>query len=157
MKKQTLKSILIISLLFLVTACSTYTYKDMNIDENLWLFANDILANPAKLSNIKEYYPELVNDTLLEKGMKDSIEIENLINKIIYFDNLWRRSILFYDVLYDANIKHYRKLEQYKSLKVQDLLGFGFQKGDNFIVFEFIKRYDKYFLFYIAYIKETQM
>lgn len=150
MKITILNLTLIISLLILVTSCSTYTYKDMNIDENLWLFANDILANPAKLNNIKEYYPELINDTLLYNDMKDSTKINELINGILDFNKLDYNVKYFIQGFYDNNLIYYRTLKQYEKITVQDLTGFGFQKENELISFVFIKDTKKYYLFYIT-------
>lgn len=150
MKKNILQPILMISLFFLLTACSTYTYKDMNIDDNLWLFANDIISNPEKLNNIKIYYPELINDTLLRGDMKDSSEINNLINQINDFNKLDCDVKYFIQGFYDNNLIYYRTLNQYKNITVQDITGFGFQKENELISFVFIQDTENYYLFYIT-------
>ncbi len=88
MKKSIL---LMIAISMLFTACSS-------IPGNIKPFVKKLVNNPISVKDMKTNYPELYNDSLIFKELKDT----NVINKI-------------YDFIIDSDLKDYDRLKWYQA------------------------------------------
>ena len=136
-------------------SCQTLTYKDFGIEEQLWIFANDIIENPDKIKDLKTNYPDLYNEDYIYKKLSntsiETVYIDNLISYIKFdFANRGGSSQLKMSGFGSSNVDDYKKDIKYQGLKLEELFGFCIVKRGKGITYDFIKHGGKYYILYIG-------
>ena len=145
-----MKHILIFILFLLLLSCSSV------ITDNKDDFIYDIIQNPSKVKDLKKYYPDRINDTLIDPFMLDPKYIENIEERIIKFNLNWCPTRIFrFDSLTDkALLDRFNKLKLCKrTLYTKDFIVYSLLNSEYYFDVWLIKEKNMNYLYYIMVTK----
>jgi hypothetical protein len=153
-----------------LTSCHIYSYKDFEIKDNLWNFADDVIRNPDKIRDIKNNYPDLYDERFISNTFYsttgDTTYINELINTIKNnfhgngiksYKNISIGSLIISTHIYQNGYQYideedYKKSINYNKFKYTDLYGFSIASENKIgIRFTFIKYDNKFYICYFGY------
>ncbi len=133
-----MKKILVLFAILLLYSCSN------KVERQLTHFLDDIIENPEKIENLKEFYPSYIDEKYLSTRMKDTMNLKLIKNNILKYFHRNSSGLKMYRMHSHSTLKFYHEIGIIPENK--NITGYLFDKDGLAIVIYILQLDERYFL-----------
>lgn len=139
------------TIIFIFCIISLFSCKEKEeIYKQLHSIGMEIINEPDRVLNLKSYYPEYYNDSIIYAILKDTVYLKTLRDEIKYEFNTIDKSInTFASGTTQSYLDMFTEVGYTYKVKPEDVYNYSFQKDNICVTIQVIKKDNKFYFFHI--------